>query len=126
MAGTLSETNAVSGILDLAHLARCTQGDRALESEILTLYMEQAREQIRLVHEAREKEALRRAVHTLKGAALAVGVRSVAGTAERLEELDLEAACEARTALLVTLASDVAAAEKCIRGYLKQAFLPLP
>ena len=70
--------------IDLAHLARQTLGDRAVEEEVLSLFMQQAGtvcEQIcAAVPEERHKLA-----HGLKGSALGVGAFSVAEAASAVE-----------------------------------------
>jgi HPt (histidine-containing phosphotransfer) domain-containing protein len=74
--------------IDLVHLARQTLGDRALEAEILDLFVVQARALVdRLVEtgEARQRGDL---AHTLKGSARAVGAFRVAQAAETCEALD--------------------------------------
>jgi len=71
------------GPIDLVHLQRMTLGDAALEREVLAMFAAQA---------ARLIEALTvlppdsgAMVHTLKGAARAVGACEVGSAAERLE-----------------------------------------
>jgi len=71
------------GPIDLVHLQRMTLGDAALEREVLAMFAAQA---------ARLIEALTvlppdsgAMVHTLKGAARAVGACEVGNAAERLE-----------------------------------------
>ncbi|MDP9138758.1 MAG: Hpt domain-containing protein [Pseudomonadota bacterium] len=112
-----------AAVLDLEHLARCSQGDQALESELLTLYIEQARQQMRLVNGAQDSESFKRALHTLKGAALSLGVSRVAATAARLEGIEFDRASLTARAMLATLESDVEAAENCIRRHLARTNL---
>lgn len=71
--------------IDLVHLARQTLGDRALEQEILSLYVKQAQsllERIRACGCGRDRADL---AHTLKGSSRAVGAWQVAQAAEALE-----------------------------------------
>ena len=107
-----------AGVLDLEHLARCSRGDRMLESELLTLYAEQARQQMLILLGSQDEDARKRALHTLKGSALAVGVSRVAAAAARLEAVGFDRARQAHGAWLAILESDVAAAESRIRHYL--------
>jgi HPt (histidine-containing phosphotransfer) domain-containing protein len=104
-------------ILDVGYLARCSAGDTGLERELLTLYMEQASRQLRIITSATDASTFRQALHTLKGCALAVGIRSVASTAERLEEAGSEALDEVG---LGRLARDIEAAEVAVRHYLER------
>jgi HPt (histidine-containing phosphotransfer) domain-containing protein len=62
--------------VDLAHLARQTMGDRALEQEVLGLFVKQAltiRERLAGADAAER----RRLAHSLKGAALSIGAVAV-------------------------------------------------
>jgi HPt (histidine-containing phosphotransfer) domain-containing protein len=72
-------------ILDLAHLARQTFGDRSLEREVLALFEQQCVRLLPII--AGEGEPVERAdaAHTLKGAARAVGAWRLASLAETLE-----------------------------------------
>jgi hypothetical protein len=71
-------------VIDLAHLARMTLGDKRLEAEVLALLDRQADLLL-----ARMREALPAAAgafaHTLKGSARGVGAWRVAAAAERVE-----------------------------------------
>ena len=59
--------------VDLAHLGKYTLGSRALDLEILGLFLAQAPETIGRLQEAAAHEQWRRAAHTLKGSARGVG-----------------------------------------------------
>ena len=72
--------------IDLVHLARQTDGDEALEAELLAMFDRQAE---KLVERVRLAELTRRAradiAHRLRGSALAIGAGAVARAAEALE-----------------------------------------
>jgi HPt (histidine-containing phosphotransfer) domain-containing protein len=70
--------------VDLAHLGRQTLGDRAVEQEVLALFMHQTT----TVHErisAAEAEERRRLAHGLRGAALGIGAHALAEAAAAVE-----------------------------------------
>ena len=77
--------------------------------------MEQASHQLRLAGDARDEEALRRALHTLKGSALALGVRRVADAAVQWEHAGFDAAAEVGRAMRARLEHELAAAAIQIR-----------
>jgi HPt (histidine-containing phosphotransfer) domain-containing protein len=97
--------------LDLEHLRRCTSGDRTLEVELLSLFKVQARLQAQLIAMARLPSDYQRALHTLKGAALAIGANAVANTAAKLESMPLGAEPAPRRLLIDKLAKEIAAVE---------------
>src|ERR1700761_4803931 len=71
------------GPIDLAHLARMTLGDAALERPVLALFASQSESVIeKLAALPAEAGAL---AHTLKGSARAIGAFRVAECAEALE-----------------------------------------
>ena len=71
------------GPIDLAHLARMTLGDAALERQVLGMFASQAMSLIdKLAALPAEAGAL---AHTLKGSARAIGAFRVAECAEALE-----------------------------------------
>jgi HPt (histidine-containing phosphotransfer) domain-containing protein len=76
--------------IDLVHLSRQTLGDRALEVEILNLFVVQARALVERLDAAAEPGARGDLAHTLKGSARAIGAFRVAAAAEACE-----AACAA-------------------------------
>jgi HPt (histidine-containing phosphotransfer) domain-containing protein len=83
-----SRSNAQSGErpIDLVHLARATDGDEALEAELMAMFARQSDklgERLRLRDLARQTRA--DVAHRLRGSALAIGAFAVAESAGRLE-----------------------------------------
>ena len=81
--GDVSGT-ARSRPVDLAHLSRQTMGDRALEQEVLALFVQQALAVHDKILDADVKERLLLA-HGLKGSARAVGAFAIADCAAAIE-----------------------------------------
>jgi HPt (histidine-containing phosphotransfer) domain-containing protein len=100
--------------IDLVHLARQTDGDDALEAELLVMFDRQAE---KLVERVKMEELSRRAradiAHRLKGSALAIGAFAVARAAGGLEEAFDRDAGEPE-AEITTLVKAVAAARSAI------------
>jgi HPt (histidine-containing phosphotransfer) domain-containing protein len=71
--------------IDLAHLARQTGGDHALERELLVLFSQQCVRHLRTIHAGEDARARMDAAHTLKGAAQAIGAWQVAAAADAIE-----------------------------------------
>jgi hypothetical protein len=95
MQAAISDRRVEEGVIDRAHLARMTFGDRALERELLALFDRQA---VLLVARmgGTEGPTVKALAHTLKGSALGVGAAGVAAAAEALEQ---EQSPERRAAL---------------------------
>ncbi|MDN5927830.1 MAG: Hpt domain-containing protein [Hyphomicrobiales bacterium] len=70
--------------IDLAHLARQTLGDRAVEEEVLSLFTQQAATVCEKIGAAVPDER-RKLAHGLKGSALGVGAFAVAEAASAVE-----------------------------------------
>ena len=89
--------------LDLVHLSRQTQGDAALEDELLRLFRRQSRDLARALSASSSLSTASRAdlAHRLRGSALAIGARRVAAAAARIEE----------SAVVVAPASEASASE---------------
>ena len=113
--------------LDLVHLARHCLGDRELEDELLRLFRRQARTLTAQLSDPSllSLESKAKIAHKLRGSALAVGARRVAGAAWRIEELaaaagdrpradmnDRGAEARAVLALLVAVTEAVAEIER--------------
>jgi HPt (histidine-containing phosphotransfer) domain-containing protein len=101
--------------VDLAHLARYTLGDRALESEILQLFCAQSLIYLEHLHAATSEHAWREAAHSLKGSAQAVGAWRVADAALAAETGQGSDASD-RTQVLAALEASVAEANGFIRS----------
>ncbi len=78
----LDQTPAV---LDEAHLARMTLGDRQLERDVLQIFVRQAAMMLERIATA-EPPLAAAAAHTLIGSARGIGAWRVAHAAERLEQ----------------------------------------
>lgn len=73
--------------IDLAHLRRYTFGDRALEKEVLHLFVTQLPETLAALRAAASEREWRMAAHTLKGSSRAVGAWRIASLAQDAESL---------------------------------------
>ena len=103
--------------VDLVHLARQTDGDSALQQELLALFDKQSASLLALSSD-RSAERRRRAdaAHQLKGSALAVGAGAVARAAAAVETALAGGATgpEAVESALAALAAAVAAARAAL------------
>ncbi|MEM7301113.1 MAG: Hpt domain-containing protein [Pseudomonadota bacterium] len=71
--------------VDLVHLARQTMGDRELEREVLSLFVNQSRQHLRRLREAKSQSECKMMAHTIKGSARGLGAWQVASAAEAIE-----------------------------------------
>ncbi|MEO3385739.1 Hpt domain-containing protein [Mesorhizobium sp. CAU 1741] len=95
--------------IDLVHLARQTMGDRALEQEVLSMFVQQlaiARE--RLLSAGQDER--KRLAHTLKGSAAGVGAFSIAECAAGIEDAPARTELFDRLGTLIDEARDFIAA----------------
>ena len=91
--------------IDMAHLARQTMGDRALEQEILQMFAQQAVAVRRQLSEASPAERVRLA-HGLKGSARGVGAFAIADCVAELETRADDPGVLERLSVLVDQACD--------------------
>ncbi|RUT97634.1 Hpt domain-containing protein [Mesorhizobium sp. USDA-HM6] len=106
--GDVSGT-AGSRPVDLAHLARQTMDDRALEQEVLALFVQQAlsvRDKI-LDADAKERVLL---AHSLKGSARGIGAFAVAECAATIEKQPEDARTVKKLGVLIEEVRDFIAA----------------
>ncbi|MDX8497135.1 Hpt domain-containing protein [Mesorhizobium sp. VK4C] len=106
--GDVSGT-AGSRPVDLAHLARQTMDDRALEQEVLALFVQQAlsvRDKI-LDADAKERVLL---AHSLKGSARGIGAFAVAECAATIEKQPEDARIVKKLGVLIEEVRDFIAA----------------
>ena len=75
----------MSAPVDLVHLSRRTAGDRALEREVLSVFVHQCDVYLERVRCARDAGARRKAAHALCGSARAVGAFDLAQAAGEVE-----------------------------------------
>ncbi|WP_375565436.1 Hpt domain-containing protein [Oceaniradius stylonematis] len=87
------QTMARERPVDLVRLARQTGGDRALEEEVLHLFLKQAKSIGKAMRVGTDADQRKRHAHTLKGAAHAVGAGAIADTAKAVEDLPGERRC---------------------------------
>ena len=111
---TAVKASAPDDVLDRAHLARMTYGDRNLERELLELFDRQA---AMLIERMRGGNAttIRPLAHTLKGSASGIGACDVARAAEAAER----APAEDCSAAVDRLASAVVEARALIAELIK-------
>lgn len=95
--------------IDMAHLSRQTMGDRALEQEVLSLFLQQAAGVSRKIAAAAVNERLLMA-HGLKGSARGVGAFAIAECATAIERDPHDQRCWKKLASLVEAAGNFVAA----------------
>jgi HPt (histidine-containing phosphotransfer) domain-containing protein len=71
--------------IDLAHLARQTMGDVALQREVLELFAEHAARVVAQIKQASKADPRREAAHALVGSARGIGAFGVARSASAIE-----------------------------------------
>jgi len=104
--------------IDLVHLARHTFGDKALEQEVLALFLSQSVMLTERLDRARDERAWREAAHTLKGSARGIGASRVARLAEEVERHAADRSSSGACAALVALFAAVTEANAAIRDIL--------
>ena len=107
-------------VVDLAHLARYTGGDAALNAEILRLFDGQASDlvvQLKSILEARDAKSWKMAIHTLKGAARGIGAFGLGDAAAAAEPID-PADTNVASAALETLEAKTCQVHDFIQAYL--------
>jgi HPt (histidine-containing phosphotransfer) domain-containing protein len=77
-------------MLDLDHLHHQTMGDRALEREVLNLFVGQVDGIIDLLQSAKSGRERREAAHSLAGSASAIGAFDLARMARRIETAEAD------------------------------------
>lgn len=107
--------------VDLDHLARYTGGDRALNAEVLQLFVGQAGQlldQLQAVLDASDHKGWRHITHSIKGAARGIGAFALADMAAEAEPLDLTKDTAAALAAIGTLKLRAEAVHRFVRAYL--------
>ena len=108
----IADAAADPAVIDEDHLARMTLGDRALEREVLEIFVRQTVILLERIAKADPAFAAG-AAHTLSGSASGIGATRVAQAAERLEQAarakassaEFDGAVEASAAITARLGS---------------------
>jgi HPt (histidine-containing phosphotransfer) domain-containing protein len=110
-----SESGGAFVPVDLKHLRRYTLGDRALEKEVLQLFLDQLPRTIAALAEARSDREWKLAAHTLKGSGRGVGAWRIAAIAEDAERLTFGAPSETKSEAIALLTEAASEAEAFLR-----------
>ena len=102
--------------VDMAHLARYTLGDVALEREVLELFCTQSVLYLEQLRAATSHKDCSDTAHSLKGSARAVGAWRTARVAEHIEALREDISPEARTAQVDELEAALQEAAAVVAG----------
>ena len=95
--------------IDLGHLRRYTLGDKALEDEILQLFLTQLTDTLAALRAAQTNQEWKVATHTLKGSSRAIGAWELGQLAQDAEALAQGGDAAARAAAIAGI--EVAAGE---------------
>lgn len=102
--------------VDMAHLARYTLGDVALEREVLGMFCTQSVSYLEQLRAATSHKDWSDAAHSLKGSARAVGAWRTERAAEHIEELWEDIPLEARSARVDELEASIQEAAAFVAG----------
>jgi HPt (histidine-containing phosphotransfer) domain-containing protein len=108
--------------VDLAHLARYTGGDAALNAEVLRLFDSQVNDMVARLNAilaARDQKSWKEVTHTLKGAARGIGAFAFADAAAAAEPIDLASDQSRGADAIVAIQARADAVQRFIRAYLK-------
>ena len=81
-----NDWSAQTDVINVEQLDQQTLGDKELRSEIIDLFIIQARESFRIISSSQDMEAVRIAAHTLKGTARSIGAFGLATLASQVEQ----------------------------------------
>jgi len=110
-------------VVDLAHLARYTGGDEAINAEVLRLFATQTGEivgRLQAILDARDAKSWREATHALKGAARGVGAFDMADAAAFAEPIDPIKDRGNASLALAALKTSADAVQAFIKNYLER------
>jgi HPt (histidine-containing phosphotransfer) domain-containing protein len=107
--------------VDLVHLARYTLGNRALEREVLELFLTHSVLYLNRLKQAMSEKDWHNAAHTIKGSARGIGAWQVATSADLAEKLQGDSLDRERGAAVVALEHDIEAANSYIASLLASA-----
>jgi HPt (histidine-containing phosphotransfer) domain-containing protein len=109
MPGGEASVTARGRPIDLVHLARQTMGDRALEQEVLCLFVHQTQQVRERIAQA-EPEECRQLAHGLRGSAVGVGAFAIADCAAAIEAKPDDPQAKRKLTRLIDEARDFVAA----------------
>lgn len=107
--------------VDLVHLARQTFGNRALEREVLELFLTHIPLSMARLRAASTDQAWREAAHSITGSARGIGAWIVAEAAAGAERMSGEQLAQGKAAAIAHLDKRIADATAFIRGLLTDA-----
>ncbi|HEY0282493.1 MAG TPA: Hpt domain-containing protein [Rhizomicrobium sp.] len=110
-------------VVDLAHLARYTGGDEAINAEVLRLFDAQTAEivgRLQTILDARDVKSWRDSIHALKGASRGVGAFDMAEAAAFAEPIDPGKDRGNASLALAALKTNAEAVQAFIKAYLER------
>src|ERR1700753_1444087 len=109
--------------VDLAHLARYTGGDAALNAEVLQLFVNQCGDLVQRMDgllQSGDAKTWREVAHSLKGAARGIGAFQMGDAAAACEPIDPAANSAGAAGALRALTADSQSVRLFIDAYLKR------
>lgn len=102
--------------IDLAHLARYTKGNSAIERELLGRFQQKAKYYFKTMSTAKDNGVWKEAALQLQSAASTAGAWRILATAQQASYLHKEANSPERAHLLARLDEEISEADAFIRG----------
>lgn len=111
-----SATEEILAIIDTEHLDRVTFRDAAFRTEILSLFVREAKVLEQRLASAAADEDWRVAAHTLKGMSRGIGAARLAAMSEQAERLTSHARKDALGSLSRHIAEAIGESERILAG----------